>query len=182
MPYNRSAMGGGYYGDPFLGGVLKGIGKVAKGAIGGFLGGGPIGAIGGAIGATGILGGGARPVRIPNLPISRSLPPVTGIHGQIGFPGGPQIAGGMQFGPRLPAAPQAAAPGQMIPKGYRWNKSGYFTRDGVFHPPGTKLVRIRRMNPANGRAVSRSARRLQSFANLAKRTRKAVNEAGRAMK
>lgn len=39
---------GDYYGDPFLGKLFKKIGKGIKGAVGGFLSGGPIGAIGGA--------------------------------------------------------------------------------------------------------------------------------------
>ena len=38
-----------YQGDPFLGGLIKGIGKVAVGAATGFLGGGPVGAITGGI-------------------------------------------------------------------------------------------------------------------------------------
>lgn len=160
-------------GDPFLGGVLKGIGKVAKGAIGGFLGGGPIGAITGGIGA---LAGGGRPISVP-MPISRALPPVTGITGQIGFPAGPQIGGGISFGPRVPqiAGPAGVPAGSCPPtgpRGYHLNKSGYFLKSGQYVPPGTRWVRNRRMNPANGRALRRSISRAKSFDNLVKRNRK----------
>jgi hypothetical protein len=55
--YNRSALVGTYQsGDPFLGSVVKGIGKFAAGAVGGLISGGsPIAAISGGI--RGIRGG-----------------------------------------------------------------------------------------------------------------------------
>lgn len=69
MPYTYSGMTGGgnygdyyrgdyYVGDPFLGGLFKKIGGVVKGAVGGFLSGGPVGALTGA--ASGLIGSGGR--------------------------------------------------------------------------------------------------------------------------
>lgn len=73
--YNRSALAGTYQaGDPFLGGVIKGIGKVA----GGFLTGGPLGAIGAGVGL--IKGGRGGPPQ----------PPAGGMPG-VGWPGYPRI-------------------------------------------------------------------------------------------
>jgi hypothetical protein len=61
--YNRSALVGTYQaGDPFLGGIIKGIGKVA----GGFLTGGPLGAIGAGVGL--IRGGPKPPAPIGPMP------------------------------------------------------------------------------------------------------------------
>lgn len=44
----------------------------------------------------------------------------------------------------------------------RPNKTGYFTKDGVFHPPGSKLVKIRKMNALNPRAMRKSIRRVKA--------------------
>jgi len=51
--------------------------------------------------------------------------------------------------------------------GYHWNKSGYFLRDGTFVAPGTKMVRNRRRNPGNMRALSRSLGRIKSAKKMA---------------
>ena len=186
MAYNTRGYGMTAYmatGDPFLGGIFKGIGKVAKGAVGGFLGGGPIGAVIG--GATSLLGGG-RP-----MPVSRAAPPrgqflggrPIGITGQVALPplGFPKISGGLQLGPPttvMQAPVTGLVPGQK-PAGYHLNKSDYFLRDGTFVPAGTKWVRNRRMNPANGRALRRSISRAKSFDNLVKRNRKNLRSLAR---
>jgi hypothetical protein len=62
----------------------------------------------------------------------------------------------------------------MIPKGYRLNKSSYFLKSGQFVPAGTKLVRMRRRNFANGRALRRSIGRVKGFERLVKGSRKSL--------
>jgi hypothetical protein len=72
----------------------------------------------------------------------------------------------------------ACAPGGRLLKGYRWNKSGYFTKGGgtsrwpdtvQYHPAGSTCVKTRRMNVANARALRRALRRASGFAKLARR-------------
>lgn len=142
----------GHAGDPFLGGLLKG----AIGAIGG--------GIKGALGSFGIKVGGSRtPVSLPGgrFPISIAPPqvpalPVPGMKGTIQrmLPGGQ--SGYMSAG---------------IPKGYRLNKTGYWTKDG-YVAPGTKLVKVRYRNPANAKALRRALSRAEAFGGLVKRARK----------
>jgi hypothetical protein len=85
------------------------------------------------------------------------------------------------------ALPMIAAPGgtaMMVtgPGGYvrglRPNKSTYVTRGGgtshwpqqlIVHPKHTELVKSRRMNVGNARALRRALRRAQGFAKLARR-------------
>lgn len=79
--------------------------------------------------------------------------------------------------PGMVAALQRAVPGGAtgmmdVPRGYRYNKSGYFTKDGQYHAPGTKLVRVRTRNPANVRALRRALSRVESFGGIVKRARK----------
>jgi hypothetical protein len=89
--YNRSALVGTYQaGDPFLGGIIKGVGKIA----GGFLTGGPLGAIGAGVG---LIGG--KPKRQqrqqrrrrgrPQRPMAGFGPigPIAGIPGALPGPG-----------------------------------------------------------------------------------------------
>lgn len=179
MAYNTRGYGMTTYmaaGDPFLGGVLKGVAKIGKG----FLTGGPLGAVGAGIG---LLGGGAKPINVP-MPISRARPtggqflggrPI-GISGQVAMPpfGFPKISGGLQLGPPttvMQAPVTGLVPGGK-PAGYHINKSDYFLKDGTFVQAGTRWVKNRRMNPANGRALRRSISRAKSFDNLVKRNRK----------
>jgi len=163
MAYGRGAMmgaaGNGMYGDPglfgFLGKVVKtGLGVVSKlgipvvsgaaGIAGGLLGGG----FGGRAGP-GLPGpvAGARPFRGP-MPIS------LGQAGQIPSPG--IVAAGQR------AIPGGATGMEGCPQGHRPNKSGYFLRDGTFVAPNTVCVKIRRRNPLNPRALSRSMARIES--------------------
>lgn len=53
------------------------------------------------------------------------------------------------------------------PGGYHWNKGTYWTKQGVVFA-GTKLVKNRRMNPLNPRALSRAIRRGDTFVRFAK--------------
>ena len=104
MPYGRSRLtAAAQIGDPFLGGLVRGIG----GALGGglriasrFLPG-PIGGIAGAVG--GLLRGGGAPSRIQQvLPAPRVLIPTAG----IGRAGSPRMPGGR------PASRIAGEPGR----------------------------------------------------------------------
>ncbi len=166
MSYAMRPMGDyktyGYAGDPgFLSSLWKGIKKVALPVIGGMLGG-PVGA---AIGTAAGSPSGQRPAPQFQLPGT--------VAGQVSFPGGTSV--GMGFVPgamtpgrgRLPpytatgpgVLPAGGRGGAMVPSGY------HFAKDG-----SGRLVRNRRMNVANPRALRRSMRRVQGFEKLAKRT------------
>lgn len=166
MSYYQRPMGDyktyGYAGDPgFLSSLWKGIKKVALPVIGGMLGG-PVGAaIGGAV-------GGGAPKPTPQFPV-----PAGTLGGAVSFPGGTTFS--------TAYTPRAAVPGQgrlppytasgpgVLPMGGRGGAmvpSGYhFAKDG-----SGRLVRNRRMNVANPRALRRSMRRVQGFEKLARRT------------
>ena len=166
MTYAQRPMGDyktyGYAGDPgWLSSIWKGIKKIAPAIIGGIVGG-PAGAL---IGAAGSSGG-----RTPTI---MAVPPGT-MGGAITFPGGTRISGalpvptrGPRGFPKLPAtiaanqaaANAAAGMGGACPSGY------HFAKDG-----SGRMVRNRRMNVANPRALRRSMRRVQGFEKLAKRT------------
>ncbi len=60
------------------------------------------------------------------------------------------------------------------PRGFHLNKSSYFLRDGTFIPRGTKFVRNRRLNNANGRAQGKAIVRLEKGAENAKKLLKAT--------
>jgi len=152
----------GYAGDPgWLSGLWKGIKKVAPALIGGIVGG-PAGAL---IGAA----GGAAPGK-PQFPVPGT------VGGAITFPGGLSVGGavvpykdprpaGGQY--RLP--PYTATGRGVLPfggAGVAAPPSGYhYAKDG-----SGRIVRNRRMNVANPRALRRSMRRVQGFEKLAKRT------------
>lgn len=150
----------GYAGDPgFLSGLWKGIKKIAPTLIGGIIGG-PVGM------AVGTLGGGGGPM-------TPKLSPVPGTFGgTVSFPGGTSV--GLGFAPgvmvpgqgRLPpftatgpgVLPAGGRGGSMVPSGY------HFAKDG-----SGRIVRNRRMNVANPRALRRAMRRASGFEKLAKR-------------
>lgn len=187
MPYGMTgsnyAAGDYYRGDYYQGdpGILGSLFKGVTGAIGGFVTGGPLGAIAG--GARGLLGGGAKPATpatgtalVPSLP----PPPVVPSGVGIGYfaPGG----GGLGLGvfPEKPV-PQTLGGGGMLPtmRGMHYNKSTYETRGGgtsrwgpsgnlQIHPKGTTLVKSRRMNVGNARALKRALRRARGFERLAR--------------
>jgi len=166
MSYYMRPMGDyktyGYGGDPgFLSSLWKGIKSVALPVLGGLIGG-PIGAVV----ATG-AGGAAKPA--PQQPFQ--LPGTIG--GAVSFPGGMQVSGGFQPGAIVPGQgrlpPFTATGAGVIQAGGRGGAlvpSGYhFAKDG-----SGRIVRNRRMNVANPRALRRSMRRVQGFEKLARRT------------
>lgn len=174
MAYNRRGYGMTTYaavGDPFLGGLLKGAGKLVGGAVKGFVSGGPLGALTGAAGA--VFGGGsAVPAGVPMMNIAQR--PIS-VAGKVQMPpfGFPAISGGLSLGaPVGPMTTGAMVGGVVEPKGYHRNKTGYFLKSGQYVPPGTKWVRNRRTNPANGRALRKAVSRTSQFNNLVKRSRK----------
>lgn len=83
-----------------------------------------------------------------------------------GVPGG--VTGFAQDG-LCPAEPRVCPP-----RGFHINKSSYFLRDGTFVERGTKFVRNRRLNNANGRAQGRAITRLEKGADNAKKLLKAT--------
>jgi len=166
MSYYARPMGDyktyGYAGDPgFLSSLWKGIKKVALPILGGLVGG-PIGAI---VAGT---AGGSRPA--PQQPTSF---PGVGIGFQMAAPPGwkypPRLNGGAGAkGPSMPGFVPPSSAGMQFPPGaggpcpaagYHWAKDG-----------SGRMVRNRRMNVANPRALRRSMRRVQGFEKLARRT------------
>ena len=153
MSYYRT---GDYYlaGDP---GLFSSIGGFVKRAATGFLAGGPLGA--GIAVASPVLrqiGGGSRNIAMPG--------PTDPLTSQIQrMPGLPMIA---------PPSGPVAGPGMQKPAGYHLNKSGYFLKDGTYVAPGTKWVKNRTRNFANGKALNRAISRTAGFNRLVKRSRK----------
>lgn len=144
-------------GDPgLLGGLL--------GGIGGFLTGGPVGAVAGAIG--GYKGGGAPQQRMA-APTSR--PPF--FNPPFGGPPGVGIGGPARIGVGERMAPQMNGTGK-APSGYHWNKSDYWLKDGTFVPKGTRLVKNRRRNAMNSKALRSAISRV----NMAKRWQSTLSE------
>jgi len=166
MSYAQRPMGDyktyGYAGDPgWLSSIWKGIKKVAPTIIGGLIGG-PVGAVIGTAGG----GGGGAPGRQMTVPGT--------VGGAISFPGGLSIGGMVQPGRTVmqrgvgrlapwtatgPGVLPGGGRGEVMPAGWHYAKDG-----------SGKIVRNRRMNVANPRALRRSMRRVQGFEKLAKRT------------
>jgi hypothetical protein len=173
-----------YRGDPglfsFIGKALGGVAKVAGGALGGFLTGGPLGAVRG--GLTAITGGGGFSGIAPPPPML-ALPS-----------GGPRQYGLININRPAPVFDGGgggviAQPGMRV-RGHHPNKSTYVTRGGgtsrwpqslMVHPKGTELVTSRRMNVGNARALRRSLRRIAGFAKLVKRSKRAISRAASAV-
>ncbi len=166
MSYAMRPMGDyktyGYAGDPgFLSSLWKGIKRIAPTILGTMIG----GPIGGAIVAGVTAPKPSPPMQFPALPGT--------IGGAVTFPGGVSVSGAFMPGQRAvmvpgrgplpPFAPggvgQMGRGGTLMPSGYHYAKDG-----------SGRLVRNRRMNVANPRALRRSMRRVQGFEKLAKRT------------
>ena len=162
MSYARPQGDYGGYGRPQgdWASIWKGIktagAQILGGAIGGWLG------TGGAT-TSPVVWQPPPPINVPP-----SAPP-GGIGGQISFPGGTTV-GGQFLVPgqgRLPpftatgpgVLPGGGRGGAMVPSGYHLAKDG-----------SMRVVRNRRMNIANPRALRRAMRRVQGFEKLAKRT------------
>ncbi len=152
----------GYAGDPgFLSSLWRGVKKFALPVIGGMLGG-PVGAaIGGAAGRKP-----SPPMQFPMVPQASGGFPIVG---QVTMPGGASFTGGVMVPGRGRLPPFTATGPGVLPGGGRGGTmvpSGYhFAKDG-----SGRLVRNRRMNVANPRALRRSMRRVQGFEKLARRT------------
>jgi len=76
--------------------------------------------------------------------------------------------------PGFVAAAQRAVPGgqtgmMQAPKGYRLNKTGYYTKSEGWVEPGTKFVKIRRRNPLNPKALDRAISRIESGKRASKK-------------
>jgi len=167
MSYYQSPMGDyktyGYAGDPgFLSSLWKGVKKVAKVGLGY--------AFGGAAGAAAQLMGGSGPKLLPPPQAGRGLQTVQGypVGASLTMPGGMMLSaqGVVPRGPFGTAQGRAAArasnapdPAYGVPSGYHYAKDG-----------SGRLVRNRRMNVANPRALRRAMRRAQGFEKLARRT------------
>lgn len=139
-----------FRGDPFLGGLLKTVGKVVGAVVPG-----PIGTV-----ARVLTGAGSRRRRRQT---ARGLRPAQLPVPQMGIPS-------PFTGARAPAAAAAEPTADGCPKGYRLNKSDYFLKDGTFVPAQTRCVRIRRRNPANIRALRSALGREESFIRIARRS------------
>jgi hypothetical protein len=167
----QRALRGGMAGDPGLfdviGKVVGGVAKVASGAVGGFLSGGPVGAIGGAI--TSIIKPSTSKPTTVALPFAspqvQRLPTLT----SSALPGiGTAVS---SYGPATSS--QGGAPGQFCLKGYHKNKSAYFhKRLNMWVDEGSACVKNRRMNPLNPRAASRAMRRLDGFSKATRSVEK----------
>lgn len=186
MPYAYQR--GDYYrGDYYRGdGILSGIGKVLKGAVGavaggvgGFIKGGPIGAVAGAVkgGTTALLGSGKSSLPTPPAAMTGAGPGIAGPYitppAMMGFQPPPTPVGGdrqWDIGSMLPGGkPLTYTQGGLCPSGYRLNKSGHWRKNGTYVPPGSICVKCRHMNVTNPRALRKGIRRAQGFAKLAKR-------------
>jgi len=150
------------------GGILRTAGAVATGSLGTILGG-VLGSRGAAPRGVSLapppiiqrVGGLAPPRGLPGFP-SAPLRPVPGAVGAVQrfLPGG-----ATGFEPALGAA---------CPVGFRPNKSSYTLSSGELVLPGTRCVRVRRRNFANGKALNRSIGRVRGFERMVKRNRKAL--------
>jgi len=156
MPYAMRPMGDyktyGYAGDPgFLSDLWKGVKKVARVAI-------PIIAPWTAP-AFKAYEAGRKPS--PPMQLQQGSFPGVGARGPASPGWWGQAAGPQPFSatPGVPRLPPSAMPQQTCPSGYHYAKDG-----------SGRLVRNRRMNVANPRALRRSMRRVQGFEKLAKRT------------
>lgn len=155
MPYMGS-YGGRYVGDPGFFDVLKKVGKAAVG----FVTGGPVGAIQAVLPQPtprqvmrGAQQAGPGTVFVPPGARGTGIIPVPGITGAVQrtLPGG--------------------ASGYMgIPRGYHLAKDG-----------SGRVVRNRRTNYANPRALNRAVRRVEGFGRLVSRSKKSVRKAARSM-
>lgn len=187
MPYGLSGsnynagdyyQGDYYQGDPFsLKSVLGGIGKT----IGGFITGGPVGAA--AAAASALVGGRKTGTPATGTAMVPSLPPPPVLQAPAGVGIGyfnPQGGGlGLGYFPEKPPPPTMGAPQIPTMRGMHYNKSTYETRGGgtsrwgpsgslQIHPKGTVLVKSRRMNVGNARALKRALRRARGFERLAR--------------
>lgn len=173
-----------YRGDPgLLGDIFKGakklIGGVAKTALATVTGG-PLAGLRTGIGQVISAVSGTALAPAPVLLQQRGL---------INVGPNPQQTGGINIqtgepqlgGPLGTMTPAGFIPGMCGLKGTRPNKSSYYRAvpgnplAGVLIPKGSVCVRTRRMNPANGRALTKALRRAYAFKKIAMRTVRLLN-------
>jgi len=152
----------GYAGDPgWLSSIWKGVKSFALPIIGGMIGG-PIGAAAGSAAAGGGKPGPGTAITLPGTVFGAAVMP-GGISLGLGYTGGAMVPGSGRLPPFTATGagvlPAGGRGGQLMPSGY------HFAKDG-----SGRLVRNRRMNVANPRALRRSMRRVQGFEKLARRT------------
>ena len=95
MPYGRSRLtASAQLGDPFLGGLVRGIGR----AVGGFVRGGPLGAL------AGVISGGRQPQALPPPQILVPRPPARQI-GFLNIQRGGGVSAAARGAPRMPGEP-----------------------------------------------------------------------------
>lgn len=138
-----------------VGSIIGGIGSIA--------GGGPI--LPGVIDiAQGIFGGGgSQPAPQPQGPATTGTATGGCINvGGFSWCGGVSAGPGSGFQSNTPVQSAPQIPAGVSPRGYHPNKTGYWTSQG-YVPKGTKMVRNRRRNPLNPRALSRSLSRITGF-------------------
>jgi len=99
---------------------------------------------------------------IPRLPVT--------------LPGGAMVDLGSLPPGGKPAFTSGRRAPEMIPKGYQLNKSSYFLKSGQFVEEGTRLVRIRSRNFANGKSLRKAIGRVQGFERLVKRSRSSLRK------
>lgn len=178
-----------------VGSILSGAGSI----LGGIQSGGLLGGINAGVKLLGGGGSGGGGMGLPSLPggftSGGTLPggaPSGGGIGTTGTAGGGCIntpfgsvclggsAGlGSSFtGPGNNQLPAVTGSSGCAPRGYHLNKTGYYTHQG-YVAPGTKLVRNRRRNPLNPRALSRSLSRLDGFDRATKAVEKQLARVGR---
>jgi len=175
----HSGLAGKIQGDP---GFFSFLGKVGSTILRSVPG--PIGTLAGVV-----LGPGGTTQRA--LPAPTTIRPTPGF--QATFPGaGISLPGGLgvtlsggSVGFQPPAVRGGgalaipAAAGMGCPSGWHPNKSSYTLMDGTHIPKGTKCVRNRSRNAANGRALRRAVSRVNSFNTLVKRSRKSLRALSR---
>lgn len=171
-----------HMGDPGLfgsiGKFIGGVGKTVVGAASGFISGGPMGALGGALKGAGII---KAPTYAPQpvAPVSTGMMNIRAMPG-TGYQNGPLgLSTTMGRGATTPtyqngarAFPATKAEGPPGP-GYHLNKGGYYRRSPagsvVYVPPESVWVRNRRRNPLNPSALDRAMGRVTSAKNASKK-------------
>ncbi len=191
MYYQGDYYQGDYYrGDPgifgFLGTAIRQVGRIGVG----FLTGGPVGAIRGAI--SGVRAETEKAVVESGDEGSAYTPALRAKHAMAVMRGG--AGGGAPIRGAL-AAPGVGGGivGPPLPAGFRvrrthLNKATYYRRGGGTQNltpglvlKGTEFVPNRRMNVANPRALRRSIRRVMGFGKTVKRMKRAIARANSAV-
>ena len=149
-------------GDP---GIFGDIGRFIGGAVK------SIPVVGGLVGS-GItaLANVVDPIKQPTPAIPPMLTPrypTTTVGGRVPSPG---VMGAVErFLPGGETGYERGRPGQSVGGGYRWNKSGYWLKDGTYIEPGTKIVKVRRRNALNPKALDRAMSRVTSAKRASKK-------------